>query len=284
MPVQLACSTICFRTSPVETALGEIRAAGFTSVDLAVIPGFCPHFDAATAAPAQWDAFVELIRASGLDVPTTTSVPGHFNAPNADFDRIVSAGRANVRLAWELGAAAVNLHCGMPIDDRRWFREHCAAQARGLKKIARYAADLGLRINLEAPHRNGLCRTLDEAEILMGEIDEENVDFLLDVTHVQAARVRPEDAVRRFADRIGHVHLRDGKGQNIFLTPGDGDINFRAVFAALDRFDYSGWCALELEGPAESLEERRGCLHRALAFLLDQTEVAAGLDFSRLPR
>ncbi len=282
MPIQLACSTVCFRTSPVQTALEEIRAAGFTAIDLAVIPGFCPHFDAATAKPAQWNAFARLVRDSGLTVPTTTSVPGHFNAPGADFDRIVKAGYANVRLARELDAAAVNLHCGLPIEDRSKFREHSAVQARGLKKIARHAADMGTRVNLEAPHRNGLCRTLDEAEILMDEIGEENVDYLLDVTHVQAAKARPEVAVRRFAERIGHVHLRDGKGQNIFLTPGDGDINFSSFFAALDKADYSGWCALELEGPGESLEERRANLRRALDYLLDKADVATGLDFTKL--
>ncbi len=276
MSVRLAASTICFRRAPIAVALDEIRNAGITAIDLAVIPGFCPHFDASTASADDRRRFVDLVCGSGLTVTVLTAVPGHFNAPGADFDSIVAAGRANVDLAAEFGAPAVNLHAGMPIENRDEFLDQAKRQARGQKAIAEYAAGKGLRINLEAPHRNGLTRTIAEAEYLVEEIGEDNVDFLLDVTHVQAGGARPHDAVRRWRGRIGYVHLRDGKGEDIFFVPGDGDIDFAALLAALEEIRYAGWCALELETPREALEDRRTDLRRALHYL----QTKAGMKVS----
>ena len=287
MPIRLACSTICFRTSPIEVALEEIKRFGFSTIDLAVIPGFCDHFDAARQSGAEREDFVALVRRSGFAVPTITAVPGHFNAPEASPSLILNAGVQNLKLAALLGAEALNVHCGLPtgdLHDRRQFKAQALVQAQGLKRLAQEAARLGLNLNVEAPHRNGLCRTLEEAEFLLAEIDEPNVNFLLDVTHVQAGKARPEDAARRFAGRLGYAHLRDGKGENIFLTPGDGDIDFHAFFQALEQIGYEGWCALELEGTGETLPARRASLGRALQHLVTQAEQITGLEPTVLPQ
>lgn len=278
MPINLACSTICFRTSSIAEALDEIGRAGFDTLDLAVIPDFCPHFDAARQNGAEREDFVALIRRSGFRVPTVTTVPGNFNAPDADFQLIVQAGRANLKLAALLGAEGMNVNCGLPIVDRSQFREHAAMQAKGLKRIAREAAEMGLRLNVEGPHRNGLCRTMDEAMWLMEEIGEENAWFLLDVTHIQAGGATPVEAVEKMAGRIGYVHLRDGKGEDIFHVPGDGDIAFRPFFRALEDGGYGGHCALELEGVGETLVERRASLRRALAHILTQADAVTGVQ------
>jgi sugar phosphate isomerase/epimerase len=277
MPLRLACSTICFRAAPIEVVLEEIHRFGFETLDLAVIPGFCPHFDAARQNGAEREDFVALIRQSGFRVPTVTAVPGNFNAPDADFQLLVQAGRANLKLAALLGAEGLNVNCGLPIADRSDFRAHATREAKGLKRIAQDAAEMGLRLNVEAPHRNGLCRTLDEAQWLLEAIDEANAHFLLDVTHVQAGGATPADAVQRLAGRIGHVHLRDGKGEDIFFVPGDGTIDFRAFFQALERSGYEGYCAFELEGVGETISERRASLKRAIQFTLSQTSAVMGL-------
>ncbi len=282
MPLRLACSTICFRSAPIETALAEIARFGFEALDLAVIPDFCPHFDAARQNGAEREDFVALLRQSGFRVPTVTAVPGNFNAPEADFQFIVQAGRANLKLAALLGAEGLNVNCGLPITDRTQFREHAAHEAQGLKRIAQDAAEMGLRLNVEAPHRNGLCRTLDEARWLLEAIGEDNVHFLLDVTHVQAGGATPAEAVQALAGRIGHVHLRDGRGEDIFYVPGDGEIDFRAFFAALERAEYAGYAAFELEGVGETLAERRASLGRALRFTLAQTGAVNGLGAAAL--
>jgi sugar phosphate isomerase/epimerase len=267
-PARLACSSICFRQSPLAEALHEIASAGFTAVDLALVPGFCEH--GASVLPggvAEHERVRELIDRYGLEVPVITTVPGHFNGVRARFDEIVAQGRATIRLAAQLGCRAINLHCGLPLDDHGQFRVEAKTQATGLRELARAAAEHGLAANIEAPHRNGLCRTIEEAEWLMDRIAEPNVRFLLDVSHVQAAGRRPEQIVERWAGRIGHVHLRDGLGDDVFRVPGEGSVDFAAVFAALDRTGYADVCALELEGHGETLTERRRGVARAVEIL-----------------
>lgn len=267
--LHLSCSTICFRAQPIETALDEIRGAGFASVDLAMVPGFCDHFPAATSTSAEREDFVALVRQSGLTVVSVTSVPGHFNDGGA-AGRVVEAARGHLKVAALLGAPAVNLHCGLPQPDAARRPIDMARQAEGLKRIAREAAALGLRVNVEAPHRNGLCRTLAEARALLDAIDEPNVYHLLDVTHVHAGGASPVEAVAAFAGRIGHVHLRDARGEDIFHVPGSGEIAFSPFFAALEAAGYEGACAIELESAAETLDERRAALRTARDVLLAQ--------------
>jgi sugar phosphate isomerase/epimerase len=277
MAVYLTCSTICFRNQPLDVMLAEIRRAGFLGLDFALVPGFCYPFDALGAGPDERQEFVARVLAAGFVLPTLTVVPGSFNARDADADAIVRNATVFLDLALQLGIRAVNINCGRPIGDRSRFREHAALQAEGLKRIARRAALSGLTLNVEAPHRNGLCRTLDEACFLLDAIAEDNVRFLLDTTHVLAGGAAPSDAVTRFGARLGCVHLRDGRGENIFLVPGDGEIDFRGFLATLEAAGYAGPCALELEGHGETLAERRAGLARALRFLLTQASSFSGL-------
>jgi sugar phosphate isomerase/epimerase len=281
--IHLTCSTICFRNQPLEVMLAEIRRAGFLGLDLALVPGFCYPFDVLGAGPDEVQAFVARVRAAGFALPTLTVVPGSFNAGDADHDAIVRNGVVFLDLAVQLGIPAVNINCGGPIGDRSRFREHAARQAEGLRRIARVAARSGLFLNVEAPHRNGLCRTLDDACFLLDAIAEDNGRFLLDTTHVLAGGASPSDAVTRFGARLGCVHLRDGRGENIFLVPGDGEIDFRGFFAALEATGYAGQCALELEGHGETLAERRAGLAHALDFILTQGGAFSGLAGSPAP-
>jgi sugar phosphate isomerase/epimerase len=262
MDVCWACATICFRYTSIDVALEEIIAAGFDTIDLAVVPGFCPHFDAANSTGRERDDFVRLVRNSGLAVPTVTAVPGYFNGPDVNVQLVLHAAVANLKLAALLNACSLNVNGGLPIDDRSKFIENALPVASGLKRMAQEAARFGLNLNVEVPHRNGLCRTLEEAEFVLDRIAENNVYMLLDVTHVQAGNAHLDDAVRRFAGRIGHVRLRHTGGENILLPPGDGDIQLRPFFAALKQSGYQNYCALEFES-GNSLAERRQNLQRA---------------------
>lgn len=278
MTLRLACSTICFRNYPVAVALREIKELGFVALDLATIPELCPHFDAVHEPAAARDALADLIDDVGLLVPTLTTNPGQFNAPEADAGDIIEHARAYLRLAARVGAKTVNLPCGQRIEDQSHFRVHAERQAAGIKEIALAASDLGIRLTIEAPHQNGLVRTLDEAHFLMERIDEDHVDFLLDVGHVHAAGFSPPEAVHAFGGKIGHVHVKDGKGQDIFRVPGEGEIDFAAFFSELQQVGYHGYCALELDGQGESVSERRQAVERALRFLESQNVELVGWE------
>lgn len=117
------------------------------------------------------------------------------------------------------------------------------------------AAQLGLNVNVWAPHREGLCQNLDEARFLLEQIHEDNVRLLLDVAPLQAAQVSPVEAVRALAGSIGHVRLSDWTG-----------LDLPAFFDGLERAGYDGYCALELDvGEDMAVASRR--LWQALRFI-----------------
>ena len=89
------------------------------------------------------------------------------------------------------------------------------------------------------------------------------VHLLLDTGHAAFAGADPVALARRYRGRIGHVHTKDVRApmmalsramdwsflrsvvEGVFTVPGDGMIDFAAVFRELP--GYSGWVVLEAE-------------------------------------
>jgi sugar phosphate isomerase/epimerase len=267
--VRLACSTVCFRRTSIDVALDEIRALNFDTIDLAVIPGFCPDFDATESTGRERDDFVWLVRNSGLSVGTITVVPEHFNVPGIGAEFVVQAAVTNLKLAALLNARGLNVTGALPIDADAGFLDNALAVAAGLKRLAKEAARLELNLNIEVPHPNGLCRTLDEAEFLLDRISERNAHILLALGQPHDGYA--ERAVRRFADRVGHVQLRDASGGKT-APGGDNDgPSLRPFFTALRQSDFHGCCALEVDC-GDNLEQAREKLRRTRQLVCTQSE------------
>lgn len=75
----------------------------------------------------------------------------------------------------------------------------------------------------------------------------------------------PVEAVKKYASRIGHVHLKDLRRDvhervisekmsflqavraGVFTVPGDGSIDFPSIFKVLEESGYQGWMVVEAE-------------------------------------
>jgi inosose dehydratase len=91
------------------------------------------------------------------------------------------------------------------------------------------------------------------------------VSLLLDPGHLAFAGIDPVAVARRHAARIGHVHLKSVRpavadlvrregwsfyravAGGVFTIPGDGCVDFPAIFAILAAADYRGWLVAEAE-------------------------------------
>jgi len=217
-------------------ALEEIRRAGFDAIDLNLIPGFCDHFDAARQLAVERQDFVTLVRDSGLRVPTVTAALGNFNSSAGAGGFIFQSALAHLKLAAQLASDGLNVAFGKLAVQDGEFMTRTLVQARGLKEIAREAAQLGLNLNVRPPHNGDSRRSLEEARVLVEQIGEGNVFFFLDVSQLQSAGVHPEEAVRMMAGRIGHVRLPDSVGTGL-----------HAFLEELERVRYDGYCALEVD-------------------------------------
>jgi len=260
------CATACFRGVPIDVALDAIRGVGFDAIDLAVRSGFSSHFDAANSTGQERDDFVRLLRNSGLAVPAVTAAVGDFSAPGVGVGEI-----ASLKLAALLDAASLNIDLSpMETQNGEEFQV-----ARALKRIAQEAALLKLHLCVAVPHSKGLCRTLDQAESFLDRISEPNVYMLLDVSETRACDILPEDAVYRFAHRIGHVRLHDRRGEECFYAPGTGNVRFRRFFDALEQVNCQAYCTVGLEGDW-SPAERCQTLRQAWQFLMKEGARSTG--------
>lgn len=266
---RLSCSTICFRHFPLERALAAVRSMGFTHVDIGTLPGFCDHFDFVHATAAEAEHFIATVRGSGLRVHTFTSNLTEPNEAGFAPETYLDAGRRNIDVAAALGAHGIVLNCGAAIDrSREALPAHVAKAGRAIGELAPIAAAAGVRLMIEAPHKNKLCRDANEALALLRACGHDNVQLILDINHHHAAGWRPAQAVTALGpSNIGIVHLRDAIGRENRFPLGAGEIDFPELFAALRTGGYAGRFAFEFTDAAPTLEGNVEMLRRSIAFV-----------------
>ena len=118
----------------------------------------------------------------------------------------------------------------------------------------------------------------------------------LDPSHFAHQHLDTAEFARQFADRIYHVHVKDSKkrldgrrsilashlnfGEEArgwdFVSPGHGDVDFEALFRALNRIGYTGPLSIEWE---DSGMDREFGAQDALAFVRRTDFPASGLAF-----
>jgi len=90
-------------------------------------------------------------------------------------------------------------------------------------------------------------------KFMMDQLDPEIHKVNLDPSHgVLHGNLDVGWVVRQWGDRIAHVHLKDAVGvpePGKFLFPllGEGNVNWRDFFGALDEIEFDGYCSVEFE-------------------------------------
>jgi inosose dehydratase len=240
----------------LETCLSQARAIGFAGVelghkfpreahalattlrrfDLACVSGwYSAHLleRDARAELASLAPHLALLRAQGCSVLVFAEVSG---AVHGERTRPLSARPQLAAAAW------------------RDF-------GRRLTEVARATADEGLRLAYHH-HMGTVVQSEADIDALM-EVSGAAVGLLLDTGHARFAGADAATLARRYAARICHVHAKDVRAtvqaqaqredwsflqavlEGVFTVPGDGCVDFGAVFAALPA--YQGWVVLEAE-------------------------------------
>lgn len=134
----------------------------------------------------------------------------------------------------------------------------------GLDRLGKIAAERGFKLCYHH-HMATVVQTVIETRRLMEMTDPKFVWLCFDTGHFTFAGEDAVAACKEFAPRIGHVHLKDirkdkmaqaiSEGfkfrravlENCFTVPGDGFVNFPAIFKILDKIGYEGWLLVEAE-------------------------------------
>jgi len=277
--MQLAFSTNGFTRTSLEAACGAIAAAGYESVELlADRPHLWPpEIDAAGVASLRRRLADLGLTVAALNANTAV---GYYHAPpdeplfgpglcHPDPDLRawrVAFTRQALEVAAEIEAGVVTITAGrarpgLP-PEQAW-----PLLVDSVGKLATVAEGLGVRIALE--YEPGLLiERASQAADLFAAVASPALGLNLDVGHAWVVGEAPATVVRTMGTaRLFHLHLEDIRDRvHYHRVPGDGEIDFAALFAALAEIGYDGAAAVELytcvDAPEQAAAAARAYLRR----------------------
>lgn len=246
---------------PLDTILREMRAAGFAGSELG-------H-----AYPRTPDALAAALSAHDLRL-----VSGWHSTHLAtkEWAEEEPAFRRHVNLLQALGARVVivaectrcihgDRHAPLRFGDAsvpRLTEPEWQSLIAGLAHFASVAAAAEMRV-VYHHHMGTVIQDEEDLHRLLAAVPD--LWLLLDPGHLAFAGLDPVAIAAQYAARIGHVHLKSVRpaiaarvrdegwsfhravAGGVFTIPGDGCVDFPAIFHLLARADYRGWLVVEAE-------------------------------------
>lgn len=135
---------------------------------------------------------------------------------------------------------------------------------KGLETIGQLAKENKMKI-VYHHHMGTVVQTREEIDTLMKKSNPDLVWLLADTGHMTYAGGDPAKLIHDYAKRIAHIHLKDIRANvledvkknnmsflasvkaGVFTVPGDGCVDFKAVFKEIDAMNYEGWWVVEAE-------------------------------------
>jgi sugar phosphate isomerase/epimerase len=267
---RFAFSTNAYARHSLKKALKRIHKFGFRGVEIladkphAWLDSFEPH-DVKTLRKQleRLDLFVSNINANCTVGFWTDAPPEPFFEPSLISRsrhlrewRLAYTKKA-LRLGKELGAHNVSITSGKALNGIPPEKAQKLLE-EGLKRLLDVAEHLQQRLSIEYEPALFIERTA-ELKALLQKLDSPYLGANLDLGHVDVIGEDPCQAIRQLKGRIFNLHLEDIRGHKHYhRIPGDGDIDFRAIFKELDKIGYTGPLTWELytydESPDEACE------------------------------
>ncbi|MFD0705997.1 myo-inosose-2 dehydratase [Photorhabdus akhurstii] len=244
--------------TPLETCLTEGRQAGFTG------------FELGNKFPRQANVLGPILAAHDLMLVSgwysgellTRSVAEEIKAVQPHLTLLRELG-ANVMVFAEVtncihGDQNKPVHLRPQFPANRW-QEY----GEKLTEFARYTQKQGVQIAYHH-HMGTVIETEEDINHLMENTGDE-VGLLLDTGHLTFAGADPLTVTERWAKRINHVHCKDIRPDvlndiknrktsfldavlsGVFTVPGDGCVDYPAIFQVLKKQNYGGWLVVEAE-------------------------------------
>ncbi|WP_435176818.1 sugar phosphate isomerase/epimerase family protein [Halorussus sp. AFM4] len=259
--VDLAFSTNAYTRHPLPEAVRRIADHGYAGVE---VLGDEPHAYFPEFGDGDARALREALDETGLavsNVNANTAMGYYDDAPPSSFfePSIVTADderrawrveytKRAIDLAADVGAPAVCVATGRPLpgnppEEAREYLDE------SLDEILDHAESEGVEVGIEFEPEL-LVECTDEVLELVERHDRDALGVNLDVGHAAVYGEDLGETIRRSAGNITGVHLEDivggRRGKHYHRIPGEGDLDFAAVFDALDDVGYDGFVTMEL--------------------------------------
>ncbi len=193
--------------------------------------------------------------------------------------------RRNIRVAHTLacleiaafiGCPNISVPPGGPLPANMTRSEALRLFHDGMDAVLPKAEELGVQLLIE-PEPNLLMERTAEIKPFVEEIQAPAVGINFDIGHFFCAGEDPAAAFEELFAWVGHIHIEDiaATRQHNHLIAGLGAIDFRSVFATMQRLDYRHDMSLELY-PYTDRPEEAG--RQSLAHLLPMLREAGLVD------
>jgi inosose dehydratase len=149
-----------------------------------------------------------------------------------------------------------------------WTPDQWRAVGETVGAIIEACRPHGLRVAFHS-HAGTFVERPEELDRLLALGPPDQLGLCLDTGHVAYAGGDPAQLIRRYGDRLWHVHLKDVSGvvadraraerldfmtavaRGLFVPIGQGIVGFEQIFAALRDVDYDGWVVVEQDVVAD---------------------------------
>lgn len=237
MPRLAANIGMLFADRPLLERVGAAAAAGFSAVELQV-----PYATAASDLRAELErhalTMLGLNTALGREGKSgLAAVPGREQDFAAQF-------RQSLDYAVAIGGSAIHCMAGFVAPEQRPAAEKVFVA--NLKRAASMAAEKNITILIEPinprDRRNYFLTRAEQAVDIIDQVGAANVKLQFDFYHMQ---IVAGDLLTRFEKHlpwIGHVQVAAVPSR---AEPDEGEVNYPAILAAVDKLGYTGWVAGE---------------------------------------
>jgi sugar phosphate isomerase/epimerase len=266
-----------------------VVAAGYGAVDWTM-----EQFDPLDDDPAELQHIAEHARAAGLATPQLMVHQDYVTDDSAEWERRVARSERAVDAAALAGIPSIGVVTG----PNQWVeghtvvgRELSSGQAwdlamRALERVVRRAEGSGVRVCLE-PCWGTLACDRASAQRVLDRFGVADLGVTIDPSHFVMSGDDVPAMVCDWAERVGHVHLKDAFGHAgrvdedfCFLLPGEGRVDWPGLLAALTDIGYDGAACVEFESFTLLDGPLRGDLARAATLT---RELVGGLLAAAVP-
>ena len=244
--------------TPLESILGDIEALGFVGVELG---GKFPR-DAKTLNPLLAHYHLDLIGGWYSGSLLVQSAQDEIIALQPHLALLKAMG-STVFVFAETSNAIHGLRDRSLRDTPHLAANDWAQFGERMTEVADYIQGQGLRFAYHH-HLGTVVERLQDLEAFL-TCTGASVQLTLDTGHAALGGIDPVQLIAEHPERIAHVHCKDvrrdvfakvcesgssfldGVLAGMFTVPGDGELDYARIMAALADIGYSGWIVIEAE-------------------------------------
>ena len=253
--MKLAYSTNAFKRYSLNEAIRTIAEIGYEGIEV-----LCdlPHAYPPIFQDKEIDSFKNQIAKFRLDISnlnafTLYSISDVYHPSWIEDDKVSREIRIThtincIKLAKKIGAKNISTEPGGPLIERNTNMKHLEKLfMEGLNRVVPIAEQENIKILIE-PEPNLLLENSDQFLNFIENFSTDNVRLNFDIGHFYCVGEDPSEIIYKLSEYIEHFHLADIASNRIHnhLIPGEGSINFRSVFKAIDSIGYKGYVTVEL--------------------------------------